>query len=484
MAHDDRDRTFEKALARQLRSSASSGMNANEFDAAPAVPCPDPETLAAYHDGSLSSEERNLWKQHVVSCENCQLVLAHLETPLEIPVNQETSENLSAVNAPAAVSKVRSLDAAYVSRQKRPPSLRWLWLVPAGAIAAGLIAFVSLREPKPSTVATGTPIEVAENRQPSAPVSSTQAAHPVPSERKEREQRTDQPAGGVAGTVWSDREAAANELNKQAKSAQQAPYADAAKTASGPSLSRQKQEQQQQASRIATAAGAALDQKKFDGQAAPKLPENGRLAALPPPPQPQPSSEPSFLDGGALSTPSPEKAPSAPASNVPTLKSKAATTDAISASTESFEISAEPQTRGQAKAMMRAAALQNPHVFVAPDGKHLWRVGPSGSLEHSSDKGLKWILQTSGVDTDLLAGSAPFAKVCWVVGNSGTILRTTDGGAHWIKLDSPVSNDLTGVRAADAMHAWIWFVADQQTGLFKTYQTSDGGSTWLSVPSE
>lgn len=134
--------------------------------------------------------------------------------------------------------------------------------------------------------------------------------------------------------------------------------------------------------------------------------------------------------------------------------------------------------------MMRAAALQNPHVFVAPDGKHLWRVGPAGSLEHSSDKGLKWTLQTSGVSTDLLAGSAPSAKVCWVVGNSGTILRTTDGGAHWTKPDSPASNDLTGVRAADAMHAWIWFVADQQTGLIKTYQTSDGGSTWFSVPSE
>src|SRR6476660_132512 len=105
MAHDDRDRTFEKALAHQLRSSASSGMNAKEFDATTAGSCPDPETLAAYHDGSLSSEERNLWKQHVVGCESCQLVLEHLETPIEIPFNQETSENLSAVNAPAAVSK-------------------------------------------------------------------------------------------------------------------------------------------------------------------------------------------------------------------------------------------------------------------------------------------------------------------------------------------------------------------------------------------
>jgi hypothetical protein len=51
MAHDDRDRTLEKALARQLRSSAYSGMNAKEFDAAPAVPSPIPRGWP--HDGSL-----------------------------------------------------------------------------------------------------------------------------------------------------------------------------------------------------------------------------------------------------------------------------------------------------------------------------------------------------------------------------------------------------------------------------------------------
>jgi photosystem II stability/assembly factor-like uncharacterized protein len=133
---------------------------------------------------------------------------------------------------------------------------------------------------------------------------------------------------------------------------------------------------------------------------------------------------------------------------------------------------------------MRAAALQNPHVIAAPSEKQLWRIGPAGSLEHSKDKGLNWISQISGVYTDLLAGSAPSAKICWIVGTSGTILRTTDGGTHWTKLDSPVTNDLVGIRATDSTHARIWFVPDQQTGLVMTYQTSDGGSTWVSVPSE
>ncbi|HXJ07053.1 MAG TPA: hypothetical protein VNH65_18260 [Candidatus Acidoferrum sp.] len=484
MAHDDRNRSFEKALARHLRSSASSEMDGNALGAAPLESCPDAEILAAYHDGSLSSDERNLWKQHVLGCDNCQLILAHLATPLEVPVTPETSERVSVINT-AAVAKVSSLDALQVSRANRPPSLRWLWFVPAGAIAAGLIAFISLRSPKPLQVATGSPVEVAENRQPSAVGSSPQTQLVVPGERKQKDQRTDQPAGGIAGPVSSDRDAVADELRKQAQSAQQAPYADAAKTASGPSLSRQKQEQQQLAARTAGAAGATRDQKKFDAQTAPGLPENGRLTAAPqtlPPPLP---SQPGFIAGGTVEGPLAEKERlPAPASNAAAAKPKVANDNAISAVTESVEVSAEPTSRAEAKAMMRAAALQNPHVFIAPDGKQLWRVGPSGSLEHSSDRGLKWTVQTSGVNTDLLAGSAPSAKVCWVVGNSGTILRTTDSGAHWTKLDSPISNDLVGVRAADAMHASIWFVPGQPPGSVKTYQTTDGGVTWYSVPGE
>src|SRR5580704_14997060 len=97
MVPDDRDRNFEKALARHLRSSASSSPDANALAGGaserPVELCPDPEILAAYHDGSLSFEERNLWKQHVVSCDRCQLVLAHLETPLDIPVVKE-AENV------------------------------------------------------------------------------------------------------------------------------------------------------------------------------------------------------------------------------------------------------------------------------------------------------------------------------------------------------------------------------------------------------
>ncbi len=488
MAPDDRDRTFEKALARQLRSSASSSPNANAFAGAPADPsaefCPDPETLAAYHDGSLSPEERNLWKQHMISCDHCQLVLAHLATPLDIPVHLETNENV--LIAQQSVSSARTASPTRIARPSPAHTLRWLWLVPAGAIAATLIAWVSLQERKPVQVAPSTPIEIAENRQSPAVTPSTQPAPALPSERKEKDQAA---APSAAAADSAIRDLASKQPQNQVQLTQQFPFQAAAKPTHGPYLGAQKQELQ--IGRIAAGSAGAFDQKKLDARSIPNV-TGGAVGSLakqpppsPPPPPPYPSSEPSFLADGSLSAPSADKvAPSAPASNVSVPKVKAENVDAISAMTESVEISAAPQSPAGARAMKRAAALQNPPVFWAPGGKQAWRIGPAGSLEHSKDKGLNWIPQISGVYTDLLAGSAPSTKVCWIVGTSGTILRTTDGGTHWMKLDSPVTNDLTAVRATDALHVWISFVPDLRTGLIKTYQTTDGGLTWSPVPSE
>jgi len=493
MASDDRDRTFEKALARQLRSSASSSPDAGARAGAPADPsaefCPDPETLAAYHDGSLSLEERNLWKQHVVSCDHCQLVLAHLATPLDIPVHLETNENVLVIEQ--RVSSPSTASPAPVARPSPPHTLRWLWLVPAGAIAATLIAWVSLEEPKPSPHSAPPSVEVAENRQSPAAALPTKTAPAVQSERKEK----DQPAAPTAGEfrgASSDDELASKESQNQLQLTRQAPSLHAAIPAHGPLLGQQKQEQQ--IGRIAAGSAGAADLKKFDAQSSRNV--AGRAAGslaleAPASPAPPPPAEPTFRADGAVSAPLGDKlaptasvpAPAA-ASNLSASKSKAENLDAISAVTESAEVSAARQSPANTRAMMRIAARENPHVFWAPGGKEAWRIGPAGSLEHSKDQGLNWIPQISGVYTDLLAGSAPRAKVCWIVGASGTILRTTDGGTHWIKLDAPVTDDLTGIRAIDARHAWISFVPDLGTGLIKTYQTADGGLTWSAVLSQ
>jgi len=508
MAPDDRDRTFEKALARHLRSAASSGTDGNVPDGTPVERsidplvelCPDAEILAAYHDGSLSSEERNLWKQHVVGCDSCQIVLAHLATPLEIPVNLETSENLSVLKQPVAAGR-----AASPARAARPSplhSLRWLWLIPVGAIAAGLIALVSIKTPKPLPAAPSKAVEVAENTQPQGVAPSSSATRVTPSEARENERKENLAAApSDAGAASANRDLASNQLQNQTQLNQLPPFQPSGKSAHGPSLSQQKQEQQQTMRAAPGNAGALLN-KKLDAQISPKtgdsLEEIQRPQAPPPPPPAPPSlSAPSFVADGTV-TPSPASksdsvggvAPAAPApatasaSNVPAAKTNVANAETNLTMTESVEVSTDRKTSSNGRAMLRAAALQNPHVFWAPGAKQAWRVGPAGSLEYSKDKGVNWTQQISGVYTDLLAGSAPSAKVCWIVGASGTILRTTDGGTHWTKLDSPVTNDVTGIRATDALHAQIWLAPDKQTALIKSYQTADGGVTWSSAPTD
>ena len=511
MAHDDRDRTFEKALARHLRSSAPSGAEANASAGAPLQSCPDPEILAAYHEHSLSSGELSLWKEHVVACGHCQFVLAQLAATENIALDASPAQSESLIRELAFSRKQRPRDSRSTNSrpidsrpvnsrpsdsrpsegERRPPRWRWVLLIPAGAIAASLVAWVSLRTPKPLQVSPSPSVEVAENRAAPPVAPSSTPAPAVPSEHKEKDQHVAPSKGVIGGLISPNRDAIAKAPQNERQLSQQTPNQLTAIPAYGPSVNQQKQQQQQEASRRAVGSAGVVAHKKLEARAPAGISENAKSVASPAPtplPPPPPPSEPSFLDQNTVATNSPSRvspAPSAPASNVAIPKEKVATGAAVSAigqASESVEVSAEPQTPAQAKAMLRAAVLQNPHVFVAPDGKHLWRLGPSGLLERSKDEGLKWRLQTTGVTTDLTAGSAPSSKVAWVAGNSGTILRTTDGGAHWTKLDSPVTNDITGVRAIDAFHASIWFVADPQTAVIKTYETADGGATWSAVP--
>lgn len=491
MAHDDRDRNFEKALAQQLRYIAPSVPEPGLPAGASLQLCPDPEILAAYHEQSLSSDELSFWKPHVVTCSHCQFVLAQLTATDNIALEVAPAKDPLLLSEPAPSSKERPRDSRFVNRERRPPSWRWVLLLPAGAIAASLVAWVSLRNSIPPPVSPAPSVQTAEN-QPAPPLpSQPKPALVAPSDRNEKVQSVSPTAGAVGGAISPNRDATANVRQQELQLARPTPSQLTQIPQHGPSLGLQQQQRQQSSNLLD--GGPVVDGKTREAEAASQLKQEGKklssqLSSPSPPPPPQPS-EPSFMDQSAAAAPSPSRvspAQPAPSSNVAipkeVPKEKSANADAISSAAESVEVSAEPLTTTQTKAMLRSAALQNPHVFVAPDGKHLWRVGPAGSLERSKDEGVKWKLQTSGVNVDLTAGSAPSARVAWIVGASGTILRTTDAGAHWTKLDSPVANDLTGVRATDAFHATIWFDADPQTGATKTYATMDGGATWSPIP--
>lgn len=510
MAHDDRDRIFEKALTRHLRSSSPSGFGS---DATSSPACPDPEILAAYHEQSLSPSELTLWKAHVVACTHCQFVLAQLAATDKIALEAAPRQDALLASELAPTNKRRSLASPSIERERRPPSWRWVLLIPAGAMAAVLFAWIAIRTPKPGTVPESPATKVAENRQPAplpeqaspaltkpaAPLAASPKAFVVaPSERKTKDQPAGQVVGGLAGAVPQASDSVVEVLPKQVQSSQQSQLQSPASLDHGPSLSAQKQLQQQlqQRSRAsASSARAAVhNEKKSNAQAATQPSLQPEVAAAPPvSPPPPPPSQDAFIAADSIKTLPPAsgagvgKPASAPASSQNSNAAKVAPADsgAITSSSEAVEVTAAPESSGanriSGRAMLRAAAIENPRVFWAPGGKHAWRLGAAGLIEHSNDHGEKWTPQLSGVTADLVAASAPSAKLCWIVGKSGTILLTTDGGAHWQQLVSPVPNDLSGVRATDASHAIIYHL-DPQNARMVAYQTSDGGATWSPVP--
>src|ERR1700680_5190824 len=126
---DDRDRNFEKALARHFRADSQDETSS----ASPS--CADIEALAAYHEGALPPEQRSLWKTHIQDCPRCQEILAQLQATDAIPLDlTHNTEKQRAVGVPGP--------------KPRTPSL-WRWAAPAGALAAGLLVWVTLRENRP-----------------------------------------------------------------------------------------------------------------------------------------------------------------------------------------------------------------------------------------------------------------------------------------------------------------------------------------------
>src|ERR1700719_4746909 len=140
MPAEDRDRSFEKALARHLRADAGAG----DF------PCLDGEALAAYYEGALSLEERSAAENHLVSCPRCQEILALLDS------------TQTAASAPSvAMHKPKEAQGRVAH-----PGKKWLlaWVAPAGAVAAGLLLYVSVRDHPSPRKQVEPATQIAENR--------------------------------------------------------------------------------------------------------------------------------------------------------------------------------------------------------------------------------------------------------------------------------------------------------------------------------
>jgi hypothetical protein len=480
MAPEDRDRSFDKALARHLRSAASAGEVAPISEAAPSrsAACADPETLAAYHERSLLPAEMNSWKEHIVGCANCQAILAQLELTGEIPLPAFEKEeaivkelepvmaarNLEAFSRAAASSQARRVAKTAPPKKSRRVLLmrgaRWQWLAPAGALAAGLLVWIALHENQPLSRPSLDHVQIATKQAPPPAPPVSNVAREAPSSPKAALSKPPSASDefAVAKTRGALDDTKSHE--KQDYVAQVSP--------STPLADKEGRLRKDAESRSAADVSSAREQIDRDANAV----SGGRQENAEGQTQAQTTN---LQSQNQVNSNSPPISGPAPLGQAVNTKKELKTARASAAPPSG----AKPVAGlAGATSMMEEVAVSNPRL-IAPPGSHvLWRAGRAGSIDFSNDGGSSWSRQTSGVLVDLLTGSAPSDQVCWIVGRVGTIVLTTDGGDHWKAVPSPLAEDLGGVRASDAQHATIWNAHGT-----KSFQTSDGGLTWTPVPS-
>lgn len=470
MAPDPRDRNFDKALARHFRPGVPSEESANlpaELGLQ-ADNCPDAETLAAYHERSLLPAEMNSWKEHLVGCAHCQMVLAELEATDNIPLHHAEQAEVPAINELKPASVIHPWPAAdatpsriaRIARANRP---RWRWLAPAGAIAAGLLVWISLHENQQQRFPGLEETKVAKKQQPSTPPSSVVSRAPTA--------RLGQPNPPAAADEIAISNGAIGEGSlKQREKAQISPKL----TAPTPSADKENDARESGARKdelrdssvplngranqgdldAKIAPGRAQKNVEVQAQSAPV--SNYQYNAKVPGPAPLSQAQAQTVTKQKSETNAPAPAP--PPAGVAGGATAATTSNQISAASETVMV------------------VSDPHLIYAPGSTSQWRTGPSGLIEFSSNGGSYWSRQGSGVLVELLTGSALSDKVCWIVGRVGAVLLTTDGGVTWKLIPSPLKEDLGGVQATDALHATIWNVRNT-----KSFETADGGRTWKLV---
>jgi hypothetical protein len=485
MVPDDRDRSFDKALARHLRPSAPDGPARIDRSQ---TSCPDAETLAAYHERLLSPEQMMSSKQHIAGCWRCQQIVAQLEATDELPLGVDLQEHQGqnvlnmpepnpsafahATQAPVPAAS-RAAGAARVSRLRRVrPGANWRWLAPAGALAAGLLIWVAVHESSPPR------FQIAKNQQPAAPPSSSAAVsrsaasiNKEPASQDARDFSAAPRAGARAESgALAQNEGSQIERPRDERTQNQpgmldkknvAPLPAGKLTAPRRDLSDTLAPLDREANRTTIPGGFGAREKEKE------LKKQAPAAAPAPPPEEKDSS-----GAAQVVTLPPSRKSETPANTVASVSGRQAPqTQQMERLTAAASGVASELHDSSALRMVKARSSV---TVTAPGATVLWRIALAGIIEHSTDAGSTWTVQTTGVITDLTAGSAPSDKVCWVVGRTGTILRTTDGGEHWLRVRAPIEDDLTAVFAIDAQQATV--------SSNKTYKTSDAGLTWALLP--
>lgn len=460
MPTDDREQQFERALARHLRN------------ASPDSNCPEAETLAAYHERTLSPDETARWKEHIAGCMRCQEALALVEQSEDVHAEEWQDENvpvagLAGLAQPAAMraapelarqgpgfSSAKAVEPAAI--QKARARLRWRWAVPIGALAAGAIVWVGVREVQVQHRNAAETVQMAKNEQASA-----QLAPPASALRESPKKEA--PPAQTMGDLTREQKPVVRVAPKASEAPVPRFRAVPRSPANESALSKQEN------------SGVTANMKSIPPRAPATASPNAarsRDMELTAPPQAVTGVGGGVAGGVPANAPAPEarKALVPSVSETVTVQAEA---PAVNTSTAQIAVQDNVATN-----LLQVAAADR-RFIVAPGEKYVWRVGEAGKIERSTDRGKTWKLEKSGVATDLTAGSATSDKICWVIGKAGTILRSTDGGKRWKQIASPIAADLGGIHATDAMHASIWDFPNRNS-----FETSDGGATWNRISNE
>jgi hypothetical protein len=421
-----------------------------------AAGCPDAGLLAGYADRSLSAAELEACERHVSLCAHCQKQLAMI---------------VLAAPAAQAAGGLHSFLRALSS---------WRILAPAGALAAALLIWVTIRPGQEISLMTANrqaeALQAPEVARPAPAASEPSAARSDEFKKLEKEGMSDasaraaalrgaaspgegadvaqatragrldsRPAERTAQVVGDkkqgkDESAAAAAMRAPASQAAGQPRADAVAPAPPPVVAEQDRAYRQQAPQV-QAAPAPPATQEYAVKAAPQnLPERANVEA--------------------------QRAPA----NEVVLGARVAEKE--SAEAKPRDARREP-ARAQPGVVARFTTeeLNALSLVASPDPAVFWRVGKNGTVLRTRDAGKTWVRQTVPVTVELLAGSAPAPAICWLVGRHGTILRTSDG-EKWARVESPTPEDLLEVKASDSDSARI----ASATG--RSFETSDGGRTW------
>jgi photosystem II stability/assembly factor-like uncharacterized protein len=111
------------------------------------------------------------------------------------------------------------------------------------------------------------------------------------------------------------------------------------------------------------------------------------------------------------------------------------------------------------------------------DANHGWVVGDYGAVFYTSNGGVNWIEQDSGVDSELFGVAFTDLNNGWAVGEEGTVISTIDGGATWSNYSLGTTDYLNSICFTDANNGWI-AGGDYYPFHGTIFHTDDGGTTW------